>query len=216
MSSTTETEAAGFMNELSEDAVSDYLVENKDAIMAAFGIEEGESAASIGTALYDKLQGGDTITVELNDGGVLKINGHFDEGGEDLWSMNIEYDVPEGGTNKCFPAGSKYTVKSGKVVLKTTQGEITQWPPYDTALLLYSYSFDIVGAVVTDGTNEFTLDVTDLKLPTDWDNPCIIDPNGATYEIHVHNFRLPPADAEGTVKVDNNPVEWSDVRSLLQ
>ena len=201
----------GFFDELSQDAVSDYLVENKDVIMTAFGVEEGGSASSIGEALYNKLQGGDTISITLNDGGKLNINGHFDEGGEDLWTMNIEYIVPEGGTNKCFPAGSGYLVKSGTVVLRTTEGEITDTLEYDIALCLYSYSFDISSAVISDGETERTLTVSGLTKPTDLDNPCIIDPNGATYEITVHDFVLPPADAEGTVALDGEPVEWSEI-----
>ena len=71
------------MNELSEEAISNYLIDNSEAIMTAFGVTKGESAVDIGTALYNKLQDGETVSVTMNDGGVLKVSGHFDEGGED-------------------------------------------------------------------------------------------------------------------------------------
>lgn len=205
------------MTELSQDAISSYLVENKDAIMKALGFEEGGSAGDIGTALYDKLQGGDTISVPMSDGGTLSIKGHFDEGGEDTWHMEISYAVPANGTSKCFPAGSKMSVKGGTVTLIADPAEITDMQPYDMAVCVYGYQVDIAGVTIDDGNgNSFKLDITGLTKPTDWDNPCIIDPNGATYEITLHDFVMPPADASGTVKVDDKEVKWSEVSKLIK
>lgn len=83
MTATPTEEAASFMNDLSQEAISNYLIDNSETIMTAFGVSKEDSAVNIGEALYNKLQSGETVSVTLDDGGVLKISGHFDEGGTD-------------------------------------------------------------------------------------------------------------------------------------
>ena len=207
--------AVGFFNELSQEAISEYMIENSEAVMSAFGVTKEDEASNIATAIYDKLQGGDTVSVNMSDGGILHISGHFDEGGTDEWNIVVKYDVPEGGTNRCFPEGSKYVVKGGSVTLTANPAEITNTEKYDMALCVYGYKVDIAGVTVTDGEDTFTLNVAGLMKPADYSKPCIIDPNGATFTISVHDFVFPPADAEGEVKVDSEPIAWAEIVAEL-
>ena len=208
-----------FFNELSQDAVSNYMVSNKDAVMAAFGVTEGSSVGEIGQLLYDKLQGGDTVEVDMNDGGKLKIHGHFYEPSDDFpyWDMYVEYEIPAGGTNKCFPEGSQMSVKGGSVTLHITNGEMTNWDDkWYMVLLVYGYIVDITNVTVTEGDESFVLNIAGLTRPNDFSNPCIIDPDSNTWEIYVRQFYLPAADAEGTITADSEAVLWSDVRSQIE
>ena len=214
---TATDKAVEFFNELSQDAISSYMVSNKDAVMTALGVTESSSVTDIGTLLYDKLQGGDTISINMNDGGVLNISGHFYEPTDDLpyWDMSIEYVVPEGGTNKCFPEGSKMSVKGGKVLIHVTNGEMTSYGDYNLVLLVYGYAVTITDVTVVDEEGEFVLDVSNLTRENDFSNPCIIDPDSSTWEIYVRQFYLPPADAQGTVSVDDEEVQWSEVHGQI-
>lgn len=209
--------AVSFLTSLDQGAISDYMIANKDAVMAAFNVDGSASAGAIGTALYDRLQGGDTVTVSMNDGGVLTIKGHFYEPSDDLpyWDMEIGYAVPADGTDKCFSAGSGKMVKGGSVLIHVTNGEITNSMEYDTVLCIYSYVLDITGVTFVDGDREFIVDISGLEYPYDSADPCIIDPNGADWTITVRSFHLPPADAEGTVRIDGVEASWSDVRSMI-
>lgn len=204
--------ATGFFKELSQDAISQYMIENSEAVMEAFGVSKEDGASSIGTAIYDTLQGGETVSVPMNDGGTLEISGHFDEGGEDTWNIQVVYIVPENGTNKCFSEGSKYTVKGGRVTLVANPAEITDTMDYDVALCVYAYTADIEGVEVNNGTESYILDATGLSIAENWDNPCIIDPNGADYTISIHDFRYPE---KGDVKVDGNAVDWAEIQKEL-
>ena len=116
---------AGFLEELSINAISAYMIENSPAIMEAFGITKDSNLQALMTALYDKLQAGDVISFDMSDTGTLSIKGYFDEGGEDVWDMTIVYDVPTTGTSECFPDGSEYSVRGGKVTLRAFPAEIT-------------------------------------------------------------------------------------------
>ena len=159
--------------------------------MAAFGVSKEDSAVNIGNALYNTLQSGKIVEVTLDDGGVLKISGHFDEGGTDYWTFNITYIIPKGGTNKCFEAGSELTVKSGEVTLIANPAEITNTMDYDMALCIYSYKVNLTDVVINNGVKDFTLNIKDLVKKEDYNKPCIIDPNGATFTISLHDFTLP-------------------------
>ena len=208
-----------FFNELSQDAVSNYMVSNKDAVMAAFGVTEGSSVGEIGQLLYDKLQGGDTVEVDMNDGGKLKIHGHFYEPSDDFpyWDMYVEYEVPEGGTNKCFPEGSQMSVKGGSVTLHITNGEMTNWDDkWYMVLLVYGYIVDITNVTVTEEEESFVLNIAGLTRPNDFSNPCIIDPDSNTWEIYVRQFYLPDSDAEGTITADGEPALWSEVVGRIE
>lgn len=207
--------AVGFFDALSQNAISDYLIENSQAIMDAFGVSKEDGVSAIGTAIYNKLQGGETVSVDMSDGGKLHVSGHFDEGGEDTWHIEVRYDVPENGTARCFDEGSPYTVKGGSVTLIADPAEITNTEEYDVALCVYGYQADIAGVTVVNGEDEFVLDVDGLTKPADWNNPCIIDPNGATWTISLHDFVYPPQDAEGTVSVDGEAVEWAEIYKEL-
>lgn len=216
LTATPTEEAASFMNDLSQEAISNYLIDNSEAIMTAFGVSKEESAANIGEALYNKLQSGETISVTLDDGGVLKISGHFDEGGTDFWTFNITYTIPEGGTSKCFGADSGLTVKSGEVTLVANPAEITNTMEYDMALCIYSYKVNLTDVVINNGVKEFTLNIKDLVKKEDYNKPCIIDPNGATFTISLHDFTLPEDDATGTVTVDGKEVTWKELKALIK
>ena len=207
-----------FFNELDQNAITNYMISNKDAVMTAFGVSEGSSIGDLGTLLYDKLQEGGTVTANMNDGGQLNIRGHFYEPSDDFpyWEMEIEYKVPEGGTNKCFPAGSQMSVKGGTVTIHVTKGELTSWGDWNMVLLIYGYSVDISGVTVVNGEESYEIGVAGLTRPNDYDNPCIIDPDSSTWEIHVRQFYLPDADAEGTLTVDGTPVEWSEVKPQIK
>ena len=213
------TLAANFFNELSEDDISNYLIENSEALLTAFGLSKDDEIFNIGTAIYNTLQGGATVSVNMTDGGIMKISGHFDEDWEtenpDMWNISIVYEVPKNGTNKCFPNGSKYSVKGGTVKLTANPAEITNTMEYDVAVCVYSYQVDITGVTISDGINDYTLDITGLIKETDWDNPCIIDPNAATWTITLHNFKLPGDNAKGTVKINGEEVMWKDIKSLI-
>ena len=216
LTATPTEEAASFMTELSEKAISNYLIDNSKTIMTAFGVSKEDSAVNIGTAIYNKLQGGETVSVTLDDGGVLKISGHFDEGGTDYWTFNITYTIPEGGTSKCFEVGSGLTVKSGEVTLVANPAEITNTMEYDVALCVYSYKVTLNNVVINNGVKDFTLNIKGLTKKEDYNKPCIIDPNGATFTITLHDFKLPEDDAVGTVEVDGKVVAWKDVRKLIK
>ncbi len=203
---------ASFLNELNKDAISSYLIANKDEIMEAFGVEEGQSAVDIGTALFDKLQGGDTLTFNLSDGGEMRIYGQFYD---PSWDMTIEYDVPESGTAECFPEGSSYTVKNGTVKLHTSSADITPWLDYNICLVLNDYDIDITGVTVSDGENEFELGIEGLTWE-DYSNPCVIDPDSSTWEIYIREFYLPASDAECVITADGVDVKWADVHELLE
>lgn len=207
-----------FFNELDQDAITNYMISNKDAVMTAFGVSEGSSIGDLGTLLYNKLQEGGTVTANMNDGGQLNIRGHFYEPSDDFpyWEMEIEYKVPEGGTNKCFPAGSQMSVKGGTVTIHVTKGELTSWGDWNMVLLIYGYSVDISGVTVVNEEESYEIGVAGLTRPNDYDNPCIIDPDSSTWEIHVRQFYLPDADAEGTLTVDGTPVEWSEVKPQIK
>lgn len=207
---------ANFMTDLSESAISNYILNNSEAIMTAFGVSKEDSAVNIGTAIYNKLQGGETVSVTLDDGGVLKISGYFDEGGTDYWTFNITYIIPEGGTNKCFEAGSKLTVKSGEVNLIANPAEITNTLDYDVALCIYSYKVNLIDVVISDDNEEFTLNIKGLTKKEDYDKPCIIDPNGADFTISLHDFTLPEEDAEGTIEVNGEVVSWKEIRKEVK
>lgn len=207
---------ASFMTDLSESAISNYILNNSEAIMTAFGVSKEDSAVNIGTAIYDKLQGGETISVMLDDGGILKISGHFDEGGTDYWTFNITYIIPEAGTNKCFEAGSGLMVKSGEVNLIANPAEITDTMDYDVALCIYSYKVNLTNVVISGDEEEFTLNIKGLTKKEDYDKPCIIDPNGADFTISLHDFKLPEEDAEGTVEVDGEAVSWKEIRKEIK
>ena len=207
--------ASAFFSNLDEETVSSYLIGNSTAIMQAFGVSKDDDASSIGTAIYNTLQSGKTVSVLMDDGGVLNISGHFDEGGTDTWHMEIVYEVPSDGTDRCFPEGSPYSVKGGSVRLIADPAEITETMEYDMAVCVYGYQVDITGVTVNNGESEFTLDVVGLTKPEDFSHPCIIDPNGATYEISLHDFTLPPADADGTIKVNGEDVAWSEMKPMI-
>ena len=211
------SKVVAFFNSLSQEAISAYMVSNKDVIMEAFGVEAGESAGNIGTAIYDTLQGGDVVTVNMNDGGVLKISGHFYEPSDDMpyWDMLFEYAVPADGTDKCFAEGSGKLVKGGTVKIHMLNGEITDTEQYDMVLNIYGYEVDIDGVTFVDGDDECVIGIAGLTRPNDFHNPCIIDPNGATWEINIRAFYLPDEDAEGTVTVDGEPVAWADIRKEI-
>lgn len=204
--------ATSFFNELSQEAISQYMIDNSEAVMNAFGVTKEDSAVNIGTAIYDTLQGGETVSVEMNDGGILDISGHFDEGGTDTWNIQVVYHVPAEGTDRCFNEGSPFIVKGGSVTLVANPSEITNTDEYDMALCIYAYGADISGVTVSDGTSEFTLDCTGLAISENWSEPCIVDPNGATFTISVHGFRYPE---RGTVMVDGESVEWSEIEKGL-
>lgn len=216
LTQTPTEEAASFMSELSQDAISQYLIDNSETIMSTFGITKDSPMEAIGTALYDKLQGGEIIQMDMNDGGVLKISGHFDEGGEDMWNMKIEYDVPTEGTDKCFPNGSGYKVKGGTVVLTANPAEITNTMEYDMALCIYGYTVDIKDVIISNGVKEYTLNISGLTKKTDWVKYSIVDPNGATLTISLHDFQLPEDDAKGTITVNGKAVGWKDVKALIK
>ena len=216
LTATPTEEVVSFMNDLSQEAISNYLIDNSETIMEAFGVSKEDSAVNIGTAIYNKLQGGETVSVTLDDGGTLKISGYFDEGGTDYWTFNITYIIPEGGTNKCFETGSKLTVKSGEVTLVANPAEITNTMEYDVALCVYSYKVDLTDVVINNGVKDFTLNIKGLTKKEDYNKPCIIDPNGATFTITLHDFKLPEDDAAGTVEVDGKVVAWKDVRKLVK
>lgn len=207
-----------FFDELNQEAISNYLIENKDAVMTAFGVTEDSSVGEIGTLLYNKLQNGDTVTVNMNDGGILKIYGHFYEPDDDLpyWDMNIEYEVPAGGTSKCFPAGSTMSVKGGKVLLNAFNAEMTSWGDWYTVLLIYAYDVTITDVTVVDGDSEYVLNMSNFIYPYNYDNPCIIDPDSSTWEIYVRQFFLPPAETEATITADDTAVEWKDIADKIQ
>ena len=202
----------GFLNELNLEAISDYVITNSTAILNAFDLDSQASITELGTNLYNTLQGGETITISLNDG-----DGHFDEGGEDLWDMYIEYDVPADGTSDCFPAGSEYTVSGGTVILHTSQAEITNTAEYDVALLLHDYDIKIKNVTVSNTDDEFVLEVDGLGIPADYySEHTVIDPNGADMTISVPVFRMPPEDSDGTITIDDNTVLWSEIYPLLE
>lgn len=216
--SDVEKKLIDFFNELDQGAITDYMISNKDAVMQAFGVTEESSIEDLGTLLYDKLQEGGTVTANMNDGGQLNIRGHFYEPSDDFpyWEMEIEYKVPGGGTNKCFPAGSQMSVKGGTVTIHVTRGELTSWGDWNMVLLIYGYAVDISGVTVVDGEGTYEINITGLIRPDDYDNPCIIDPDSSTWEIHVRQFFLPDADAEGTLAVDDTPVQWSEIRPQIK
>lgn len=83
------------------------------------------------------------------------------------------------------------------------------------ALCLYNYDVTLENVVISSPYGEFTLDIDKLTNPEDWENPSIIDPNGATMTISVPVFQMPPADAEGTIEIDGSSVLWSDIFPLL-
>ena len=130
--------------------------------------------------------------------------------------MKIEYDVPTDGTNKCFPEGSGYSVKGGTVTLTANPAEITNIENYDIALCVYGYTVDIKDVIVNNEVKSYNIDITGLTKATDWENYSIIDPNGATYTISVHNFQLPENDAAGTIAVDNEEISWKEVKELIK
>ena len=207
----TELEIAkDFFGSLRAEAVSDYLVENKDAFLTALGIEEDTDLDSVGTVLYDKLQEGGSIVVEMNDGGVITVTGHFDEV-EAYWTMNIQYDVPANGTDRCFPADSGKVVKGGSVLLTATEAEITTIGDYGVCIPVYGYKVNINNVTFEYEGSPHVIKVTDLTKPTDWGDPSIIDPDGNTWEIRLYDFKLPPKDAEGQVLIDEQPVSWSEI-----
>lgn len=216
LTATPTEEAASFLNDLSQEAISNYLIDNSESIMTAFGVSKEDSAVDIGNALYNTLQSGKVVEVTLDDGGVLKISGHFDEGGTDYWTFNITYTIPGGGTNKCFEAGSGLTVKSGEVTLVANPAEITNTMKYDMALCIYSYKVNLTDVVINNGVKDFTLNIKDLVKKEDYNKPCIIDPNGATFTISLHDFTLPEDDATGTVIVDGEKVAWKDLKALIK
>lgn len=213
----TDTErVAGFMEALSIDAISEYMIANSPAIMEAFGITKDSNFAALANALYDKLQSGAVIQFDMSDGGTLSIEGHFDEGETDMWDMTIMFDVPAAGTSECFPDGSGYTVKGGKVTLRACPAEITNaGEKYDNALCIYSYSVKLENVIVDGPSGEFTLDINGLTAPEDWNNPSIIDPNGATMTISVPVFQMPPAETEAAITIDGRPVSWSEIYPLI-
>ena len=216
LTATPTEEAASFMNDLSQEAISNYLIDNSETIMTAFGVSKEDNAVNIGEALYNTLQSGKVVEVTLDDGGVLKISGHFDEGGTDYWTFNITYTIPEGGTNKCFEADSGLTVKSGEVTLVANPAEITNTMDYDVALCIYSYKVNLTNVVINNGVKDFTLNIKDLVQKEDYNKPCIIDPNGATFTISLPDFTLPEDDATGTVTVDGEEVAWKDLKALIK
>ena len=207
-----------FMNELDKTAISNYLVKNKDAVMSAFGVTEDSSAIQIGELLYDKLQGGDTISVNMSDGGVLDISGHFYEPSDDLpyWDMYITYKVPEGGTSECFPEGSQMSVKNGEVVLHALNAELTSYGEWNTVLLIYSYDVTITDVTVVDGEDSWVLNMSNFTYPMNYSDPCIIDPDSSTWEIYVRQFFLPPKEAGATITVDSDSVIWADVVDVIE
>ena len=205
--------AAGFFGELSQDAISGYLLENSAAVMAAFGINKESGSANIASSIYDTLQGGDTVSAEMNDGGMLRIYGHFDEGGTDYWNIKIEYEVPAEGTNRCFDEGSLYSVKDGKVILTASPAEITDTAEYDMALCVYAYTADITDVSVSDGKSDFVLSATGLSIAENYDKPCLIDPNGATYTISVHDFRYPE---NGSLMIDGEAFDWAEIQKEIR
>lgn len=209
--------AVSFFNELSQDAITDYMIANRQAVMTALGVTEDSSVSDIGTLLYDKLQGGDTVTINMNDGGALNISGHFYEPVDDLpyWDMNILYSVPKNGTNKCFPEGSKMFVEGGSVLIHITNGEMTSYGDYNMVLLVYGYEVSINSVTVEDAEGSFTLNISGLTRTADFSNPCIIDPDSSTWDIYVRSFYLPKEDAPGTISVDNEAVSWSDIVSKI-
>lgn len=210
-------EAVAFFDSLSINAISDYLISNKDSVMSAFNAEGETSAGAIGTALYDRLQGGDTVTVDMNDGGILTVRGHFYEPVDDMpyWDMVVGYTVPTDGTSECFPSGSGKMVKGGTVSIHILNGEITDTVEYDAVLNVYGYAVDITGVQFVDGDESHTVDISGLTCPIDFRNPSVIDPNGADWSIIIRSFILPPADAEGTVRIDGVDASWSDVREMI-
>lgn len=214
---TGEERVAGFLNELDKEAISDYLIANKDTIMSLFEVSMGDGEGQIQSALYESLQGGETVEISLNDGGVMRIHGHFYEPADDFpyWDMYIEYDVPAGGTAECFPEGSGYRVESGNVVLHVSNAEITNENPYDIALLIYGYDVTLKEVEIAGPAGRFTLGIDKLTKPLDFSDYTIIDPNAATEEIHVREFVYPPKDAEGTIAIDGGTVLWSDIYPLL-
>ena len=216
LTATPVEEAASFMNDLSQESISNYLIDNSETIMTAFEVSKEDSAVNIGNALYNTLQSGKVVEVTLDDGGVLKISGHFDEGGTDYWTFNITYTIPEGGTKKCFEVGSGLTVKSGEVTLVANPAEITNTMDYDVALCIYSYKVSLTDVVINNGVKDFTLNIKDLVKKEDYNKPCIIDPNGATFTISLHDFTLPEDDATGTVTVDGEEVTWKDLKALIK
>lgn len=202
--------AKAFFEDLDQNAVSDYLVENKDAFITAFGLEGEEDVSAISQQLYDKLQSGGSVVVNMNDGGVITVTGHFDDI-EAYWTMNIHYSVPANGTNKCFVSGSGKTVKGGDVTLTATEAEITTIGDYGVCIPVYGYKVSINNVTIEENGESYILKVENLTKPTDWSHPSIIDPDGNTWEIRLYDFQLPPSDAEGTISIDGNPVEWSKV-----
>ena len=207
-----------FMNEFDKTAISNYLVKNKDAVMSAFGVTEDSSAIQIGELLYDKLQGGDTISVNMSDGGVLDISGHFYEPSDDLpyWDMYITYKVPEGGTSECFPEGSQMSVKNGEVVLHALNAELTSYGEWNTVLLIYSYDVTITDVTVVDGEDSWVLNMSNFTYPMSYSDPCVIDPDSSTWEIYVRQFFLPPKEADATITVDSDSVIWADVVDVIE
>lgn len=220
LNATPTEQAAYLIGELKgTHSMSDYVAENADAILKSLGISKDDATDNIAKNLYNKLQGGETLSATMSDGAVFGLSGNFsDETGQ--WKMLLDLKLPEIASGAAFPKGSGYTVKGGSIKVTLDPAEATSYDEYGGCLVVYSYSVDVTGVTVNNGVKDFMVDIKGLKRPEDTDNPdgyaVIIDPSRYDWTIKIHDFKLPEADAEGTVKIDGKSASWKDIKSLLE
>lgn len=72
----TPTESvADVLNTMTYANTSNLLTNNVDAIMSSIGVSKTDSSFDLYNSLYNKLQNGDKIDVQLSDGSILNVGG---------------------------------------------------------------------------------------------------------------------------------------------
>ena len=213
----TPTEStADVLNTMSYNHVSDLLTNNVDVIMSAIGVSKTDSSFDLYNSLYNKLQNGDKIDVELSDGSKLNVGGHYsDESGR--WTFDFTIKFSENGTSAPFGKESGYVIKGGELRITSDTGEITKTKEYGAIIGIYTYRFNLKDATVANGPKKFKLDIEDLAITEeDFDYALMIDPDRTDWTIAIRSFVFPDENAPGTVKVDGQTVAWKDVKALLK
>ena len=211
-----EKQSAEIFKELKKDnSVSNYLSANTDAFMKAAGISKEDEVQNISKVLYDKLQSGDVISVQMSDGANVIFGGHFsDETGR--WRFELNCELSKEASKAMFPKDSVYSVLSGNIKIIMEPAEATKYGEYGGCILVYGYSIDMNNVIVSDGESEYLINIQGLNRPEDVFDPClIIDPNKEQWTVTAHEFKLPEEDAQGVIKINGRVLQWKNIKQLL-
>lgn len=212
----TPTESvADVLNTMTYANTSNLLTNNVDAIMSSINVSKNDSSFDLYNSLYNKLQNGDKINVQLSDGSILNIGGHYsDESGR--WTFDFSMKFSEKGTSALFNKESGYVVKDGELRITSDTGEIIKTAKYGSIIGLYTYKFDLKNVNIVNGAKKFTLDIEGLSITEEgFDHVLVIDPDRSDWTITIRKFTFPDEDAPGVVKVNGQTTTWKDVKALL-